>query len=757
MKPIRWRESLSSNQGSSAADFEPLGLRYKEDPMVRKIGFDLASLHQEYVEHLERGGTAESFESSNPLMPVHQGRVVMDLVATENPDDLLADLEALGLKEASVFGSTVSAVLSIEELDELADMENLKFARAAIVQTNVGSTTSQGDVAMRADVARATFGVDGSGVTLGVLSDSYDNLGGAVADVTSGDLPGPGNPEGNRIPVNVLEDLPSGGSDEGRAMLQLVHDVAPGAELAFNTAAGGQASFANGIINLADVAGADVIVDDIIYLAEPMFQDGIIAQAVDTVVADGASYFSSAGNNARDAYESAFEPSGLFEPIFGGELHDFDPGSGVDVFQGITVPEGAQLIVSFQWDEPFFSVSGGAGSSNDLDIFLFDSTGTNVLAGSAAPNIGGDPVEVFEFTNDGSFGTDQFNIAFSNFDGPDPSFMKYVLFDSGGDVTIDEFDTTSGTVYGHANANGAEATGAAFYQDTPEFGQAPALLESFSSAGPTPILFETDGTRTFEERFKPEIVGPDGTNTTFFGFDIEPDGFPNFFGTSASAPHAAAVAALMLEAAPDTSPAEIYAALENTALDIDTPGPDFHSGFGFIQADSAIQEVLVPHPGAIEIEAEDLELVNYRVEENEFASGGELIEVQGQSGTTGTASTEFTGSSGLYEIVIGYFDDNDGDGLLQFSVNDNLIDNWSLDQDLGFNIPNTQTFQQRTIGGVELAMGDTLTIQGTRNSDDFTRVDFLKLLPRSIFDVDSSSTGEAVFSGTGDITGIVEL
>ena len=167
--------------------------------------------------------------------------------------------------------------------------------------TNVGDTTSQGDVAMRSDIARTTFGVDGSGVTVGVLSDSFDSQGGAAGDVASGDLP-PG--------IVVLQD--AAGSDEGRALMQIVHDVAPGAALAFQTAVFGQAAYAQGISDLA-AAGADVIVDDLIYLAEPMFQDGIVAQAVDEVVTDsGVAYFSSAGNNGRDAYADTFSPGGVF-------------------------------------------------------------------------------------------------------------------------------------------------------------------------------------------------------------------------------------------------------------------------------------------------------------------------------------------------------------------------------------------------------------------------------------------------------------
>ncbi|MDJ0678002.1 MAG: pre-peptidase C-terminal domain-containing protein [Calothrix sp. MO_167.B42] len=571
--------------------------KQKNDPMAAKVGLELASVYNQYM-------AVEALQEGYSMLPIYGDEVAIDFVATDDADALLTDLEELGLKQGSVYGRVVSGMLPIEAIPSAASSEYLKFARPAMAMTNVGLVTSEADIAMGADVARSNFNVDGTGVTVGVLSDSFDNLGGAADDVASGDLPGLGNPLDNTIPINVLEELPGGGIDEGRAMIQLVHDIAPGAELAFHTAFLGEADFANGIIELAEQAGSEVIVDDIIYFAEPMFQDGIIAQAVDQVVAEGVSYFSSAGNNARNSYESTFNPSNQFEPTFGGEFHDFDPGAEVDVLQSITVPVGAEFIISFQWDSPFFSVSGGTGSPNDLDIFVFDESGTNVLTGSAAPNTGNDPVEIFQFVNDGSFGTDQFNLAISNFAGADPDLMKYVLFESGG-VTINEFDTNSSTVYGHANAAGAEAVGAAFYQDTPEFGVNPAQLEDFSAAGPTPILFDENGNRLLdpEVRQKPEIVAPDGTNNTFFppfpGADVEGDGFPNFFGTSAAAPHAAAVAALMLDAAPGTTPADIYETLESTALDMDDPftpgfdvGFDDASGFGLIQADEAIEELI---------------------------------------------------------------------------------------------------------------------------------------------------------------------
>ena len=111
--------------------------------------------------------------------------------------------------------------------------------------------------------ARAEFGVDGNGVKVGVLSDSFDHASGAqtdtATDIASGDLPGPGNPCGNEEAVEVLTDSASGGSDEGRAMAQIVHDLAPGADLSFATAFTGTTAFANNIEALA-AAGAKVIV-----------------------------------------------------------------------------------------------------------------------------------------------------------------------------------------------------------------------------------------------------------------------------------------------------------------------------------------------------------------------------------------------------------------------------------------------------------------------------------------------------------------
>ena len=560
----------------------------KNGPMA-KLTDSLVKLHEQYTTYLTQR-SAVPFSSSDPLVTLIDNSVVVDAVASGDANALKTDLESLGMQHAVAFGRIVSGELPVSVLASAARLATLQFAQPATALLNVGSVTSQGDQAMRSNVARASFGVDGTGVKVGVLSDSFNCLGGAAADMASGDLSA----------VIVIQEIsscsgPSTGSDEGRAMLQIVHDVAPGSSLSFASAFNGTASFAANIQALA-AGGAKVIVDDVISPNEPMFQDGIIAQAVNNVVATGVAYFSSAGNQARNSYQSIFQAGPVFAqgaipgapPFFGGIAHNFDPGGGTDVFQRITLPAGARVRMSFQWDSPAASVRPGApGSPNDLDVYVLNASASQVVGGSNFNNLGNDPTEFFSFTNT-TGATADFNIMIVKFAGPNPGLIKYVLFDFAG--TIQEFATNSPTVFGHANAVGAEAVGAVAYNQTPTFGVSPPQLELFSSSGGTPILFDTAGNRLTNAEIgsKPEIVAPDGGDTTFFGIDTDGNGFPNFFGTSAAAPHAAGVAALLLQARPGSTPLQIYAALENSAIDMGSPGFDYDSGFGLVQADVAL-------------------------------------------------------------------------------------------------------------------------------------------------------------------------
>ena len=565
------------------------------DPILLYL-IDLAKTSGKLDPLLRASAATPGFALAGTGATVVGDRIALDILLQDGAeaDAAQAALEAAGMTGVQVDGRAASGWIDADALPALDALDVVAFARLVYGQAHTGSVGAEGSLAINADAGRADFGVDGSGVAVGALSDSFNALSGAQSDIASGDLP----------TVVVLED--SAGTDEGRAMLQIVHDVAPGADLLFHTANGGQANFAQGIRDLA-AAGASVIVDDIVYLAEPFFQDGLVSRAVDDVFADGVAYFSSAGNAARDSYEAAFVGSGQAltlqgsnGPVDFGEMHDFDPGAGVDVRQRVTVPNGGDLFITFQWDQPFASVSsGGRASASDLDILLFGAAGgletANLFDLSASFNVGGDPVEVFRFVNNTA--STQFDLVITHFSGPEAGLLKYVDL---GRATISEHDTNSGATFGHAPAAGGLGVGAAFWGQTPNNGQSPPLLESFSSAGPTTILFADDGARLAapEIRASPDIVGPDGTNNTFFGQDIafDADTAPNFFGTSAAAPHVAAVAALMLEANPLLTPAEIYAALQSTAIDMGVAGFDEDSGFGLVDAAAALAAIVPTGP-----------------------------------------------------------------------------------------------------------------------------------------------------------------
>jgi len=505
------------------------------------------------------------------------GLVVIDAVAQSDPQQLRDELVAMGMQHPAVFGRFVSGLMPISELLRMGQLNSLRLARPAYARTRTGTVTSQGDSALNAPGARAGFGVDGSGITVGTLSDSYDCLGGAVSDVASNDLPGG---------ITVLAEEPgcASGTDEGRAMMQIIHDIAPGASQAFHTAFGGIADFALGITQLHTMAGADVIDDDVFYFSEPFFQDGPIAQAIDSVKSAGVSYFSAAGNEAQQAYTATFVSSGQAGFRAGSIAHDFDPGPGVDTRQRLTIPAKGQVTIVLQWDQPFFSVSGAPGSASDLDIVLYPAGGGAALAGGVNNNIGGDAWEALTYTNPAGTPA-SVDLGIDLVSGPAPGVMTYLYLDP---MTVNEYATQSPTIVGHANTAGAQAVGAVRYSKTPAFGVTPPTREFFSSVGGNAILFDTSGTPVFQLRQKPDIMAPDGGDNTFFGSDYEPNGFPNFFGTSAAAPHAAGVAALMKQFDPSALPDRIYSVMQATAVDMDATGVDYTSGYGLIDAQPAV-------------------------------------------------------------------------------------------------------------------------------------------------------------------------
>jgi hypothetical protein len=493
-----------------------------------------------------------------------------------------------------------------------------------------GSARSEGDALLNAANARSSFAVDGSGVTVGVLSDSFDRALGAAThaaeDVAGGDLPGPGSPCGSASPVAVLDDSDAAGKDEGRAMAQTVHDLAPGAAIDFATAFTGELQFAANIRALA-AAGAQVIADDVSYVEEPFFQDGPVATAIADVVGSGVSYFSAAGNDnlidsqGRDiaSWEApAYRDSGacpaaivtLSEEIEEAEkekglepqgLHpthclDFDPGAAVDETFGISVEAGATLSLDLQWAEPW----NGVGS--DLDAFLLDEAG-NLLEAKGFPVASAEdnvvdqrPLEFLGWENEGPAAGVQ--LVVNRFSGGDPR-LKFALLQNGGGVSETEYPQSSGgdvvgpTVFGHSGAAAAIAAGAVPYDNG-------ASVERYSSRGPVkhyfgPVAGTAPAPATGETVVpKPDLAATDCGVTTFF-LRPTPSSPPpfRFCGTSAAAPHAAAVAALMRQANPGAGAPQVRAALTATARPVGPFGPDA-AGAGLIDAYGAVAALALP-------------------------------------------------------------------------------------------------------------------------------------------------------------------
>ena len=409
--------------------------------------------------------------------------------------------------------------------------------------TRVGAVTTQGDAASRADVLRAQ-GLDGTGVVVGVISDGIDSLEAAQA---TNDLPDVVVPNDGRCQ--------KGAGDEGTALLEIVHDVAPGAKLLFSGPAS-SLDMVDAVECLTD-AGANVIVDDLGFFGEPYFEDGPVAAAVDAAVRAGVSYHSSAGNEAQEHLEEDFFPAAGSN----GELHDFAAGAG-DVFNGVVVPAGGALTCILQWNDPF------GGAADDYDLILLDAN-FNLVAESIDPQVGAqDPIELVAVVNQTN--TDQLaNVLVQRFAGEPRRLELFCL----GAAAL-EHGTAAGSIFGHPALSSVVAVGAVDVHD-------PGLddVEAFSSHGPARIDFPR-----LEIRAKPDLVAFDGVAiSNAGGFPFCPP-FCAFFGTSAAAPHSAGVAALLLDKDPTLTPAEVQAALTQGAVDIGAQGFDDASGFGRIDA-----------------------------------------------------------------------------------------------------------------------------------------------------------------------------
>jgi hypothetical protein len=572
---------------------------------------------------------ALSLAPEGPASLARRGRRV--LVYVRFARGALAAREELDVAGAQVLDvssryQTVTAAVMPAQLHAVARVQGVAGVTPVLAPMTAAATcpsgtiVSEGDTQLKAYTAREEDGVDGSGVTVGILSDSFNQAteaedgSGPIAtketnDVKSADLPGIANECGDITPVLVLksEKNAAEASDEGRAMAQIVHDLAPGAHIDFLSAFNGELAFAKGIKELA-AKGAKVIADDVFYLEEPFFQDGPVAVAVNEVVEGGATYFSAAGNdNLLDAggehdiasWETpAYRDSGSCPPAVearagasGVHCLDFNPDpEKADRTFGIKVEPGSELTVDLQWDEPW------SGVATDLDAYLLNASGFLVQeAAEANVETSQMPVEVLSWVNESST-TKTVQLVVNRALGEAAPRVKLALLENGGGVEGTEYPRSSGedvvgpTIFGHSGSASAISVAAVPFNSN-------SRPEPYSSRGPVLHGFgPVEGTTPAaplgppgEIISKPDLTATDCGKTTFFAFFLSP--FWRFCGTSAAAPHAAAVAALMLDAEPAADPEAVRTALEGSAA----PVGSYDScavGAGLVEAVGAVEEVL---------------------------------------------------------------------------------------------------------------------------------------------------------------------
>ncbi len=517
-------------------------------------------------------------------------RILLDgsLPMSQMRRDLRAMGAAIVADDAAYRKGAAEAYIPLDQAEAIALMPGV--AAVNLIHSPlyaVGAVTTQGAQILHSDQANSS-GVTGHGITVGILSDSFNvdseippgqNAIGApinaFQDVMSGDIPNIGVPDG-RPGLKFLSEGSDGDTDEGRAIAQIVYDMAPSVNFCFSTVDLGPLSFAASIRRLRtdSACQADILVDDVNYFNEPAFSDGPIAQAVDdvatstTLAGKQVAYFSAAGNYAGNVYSAplnfvadadARAMTGL--PIdlttipstidTSGGFHNFNSNiTGTPIItQSVSVSQSLsndQTVVTLQWDDPF-DVTNGITTS--LSLLVFDSTGK--FLGAVADN---------NFTTRepiqgpvGVLGNFNYKFAIARSGRGSHLATRVFLFEYSpfGALVADYLDPRGPAIFGHPAAHNAIAVGAYTYDNFMSSSQFTPELEVYSSGGPFFNCCDSSGNRlsATEVRQKPEVSGVDGVSNTFFGTPDFGDPFYSFPGTSAAVPHIAGIAALLLDAA----------------------------------------------------------------------------------------------------------------------------------------------------------------------------------------------------------------
>ena len=514
--------------------------------------------------------------------PSGQVRVIVESTSASHLDGLRSLIERSGGHVQLTVGTKIQAVFpSRGVVDEIAGRDEVKLVRAPVRPTlRQGTIVSEG-VDITQAKAWQEAGIDGNGVRVGILDAGFAGYKGLLG----GELP----PE-QRVTVRSFRsdgdiecsECSESGQVHGRAVAEIVHDIAPGAELFlanFNTGVEMEAA-----INWMIEAGVDVINTSFGFLTTscPYEGEGILDSIFEGARESGIFWASSAGNDGRSHWAGSFD-----DPDDDG-FTSFTEDDESQTLRG--VEEGEGIVALLWWDDPC------SGASHDYDIVLTKDDEEIDRSFRAGPTNDW-PLELISVEAPAN-GTYHLKV-----EGVEPGENEFsMLFLSQRPehiVPAGSAGLTEPEMSRHVVSVGAT--------------DLDNELESFSSRGPTP-----DG------RVKPEIVAPDGVSNRTFR---------PFFGTSASSPHVAGAAALVKAAFPNSTPQDLEDFLYERAEDLGEPGKDGEFGAGLLALGQAPEERAPTAPSGLNASAAGPSVINLRWQDNAENESGFLVfrQIQGES------------------------------------------------------------------------------------------------------------------------------
>ena len=454
-------------------------------------------------------------------------------------------------------------------VDELRNLDGVISAeRPQYGSFASGSALTEGDQALHAASARSRFDVDGSGIRVAVISDGIVGLQQAQR---AGEAPK--LTEARAFGAGSLNR-----GQEGTVMIEIVHDLAPGAAISF-------AAVTTDLDHIAAVnhyaQRVDIIVDDVSY-AFPADQRSDVSVNTTRALRHPdwplRLYVTAAGNWAESHWAGEWRPGndgltiGLANP---GATHRFNGTTGAGMLYGagnaFTVEPESHIRLALFWDDEW------GRSTNDYNLFLMSGVGTILASSKTTQGIGANshmPSEHLEYVHEGEAMELYVVIQNHNNDAEPVSFDLFAFHAAGEQLRL-HHRTPTGSILAQSDAQDALTVGAV------NVGH--GTVAPYSSRGPT-----VNGAS------KPDLIAVDRvtvSDTTHFA--------PRFSGSSAAAPHVAGVAALLLEAQPALLAADggtarlerrlIRDLLIDTAQDLPPEGHDPASGAGLINADAAIE------------------------------------------------------------------------------------------------------------------------------------------------------------------------